>query len=100
MRERGVDRRRRERIGIQAGDLFRSPDRPTARWHRVVKVGLRKDGTRYITIHRARIWRAFGLSPMQRLEFAEIKALGFGVRKQHKPRTGPVGVAHPVADHA
>ena len=51
----------RERIPIRPGDLIRSPDRPTARWHRVIRVGRRKDGSRYITLRRARWGRLLGL---------------------------------------
>ena len=75
----------RERIPIRAGDLFRSPDRPTARWHRVIRVGRRKDGSRYITIQRGRLGRLLGLGPLQRLEWASVKALGYGVKRGRLP---------------
>ena len=75
----------RERIPIRPGDLFRSPDRPTARWHRVVRVGRHKDGSRYITLRRGRLGRLLGLGPLQRLEWAAVKALGFGMKSGRKP---------------
>jgi len=75
----------RERIPIRAGDLFRSPDRPTARWHRVIRVGRRKDGSRYITLRRGRLGRLLGLGPLQRLEWASVKALGYGVKRGRLP---------------
>ena len=75
----------RERIPIRPGDLFRSPDRPTARWHRVIRVGRRKDGSRYITIRRGRLGRLLGLGPLQRLEWASVKALGYGIKRGRSP---------------
>ena len=75
----------RERIPIRPGDLIRSPDRPTARWHRVIRVGRRKDGSRYITLRRARWGRLLGLGALQRLEWAAVKAVGYGIRRGQKP---------------
>lgn len=79
---------KRERIGIQPGDLIRCPDRATARWHRVARIGRRNDGTRYVTIRRGRIGRLLGLSPMQRLEWSMLRGVGFGI-KRSSPRTFP-----------
>lgn len=72
---------KRERIDIRPGDLIRCPDRATARWHRVVRVGRRRDGTRYVTIRRSRIGRLLGLPPMQRLEWGHLRALGYGIKR-------------------
>lgn len=74
-----------ERIGIRPGDLIRSPDRATARWHRVIRVGRRRDRTRYITIRRSRFWRAFGLPAMERIEWSLLRALGYGLKKRRAP---------------
>ena len=79
---------KRERIDIRPGDLIRCPDRATARWHRVVRVGRRKDGTRYVTIRRSRIWRALGLPPTQRLEWGHLKALGYGLKRGTEASSG------------
>src|SRR3990167_4106592 len=67
-----LEDRMRERIPIRHGDLFRSPDRSTARWHRVIRIGRRKDGSRYITIRLGRFWRLLGFGPLQRLEWASV----------------------------
>lgn len=77
----------RERIGIRPGDYLRCPDRATARWHRVVRTGRRRDGTHYVTIRHGRLWRALGLPEYQRLEWTLLKALGFGVRRKIPGRT-------------
>jgi hypothetical protein len=74
---------KRERIPIRPGDLVRCPDRPTAGWHRVVRVGRRRDGTRYVTIRRGRIWRVLGLPAMQRIEWSMLRALGYGIKKSN-----------------
>ena len=71
----------RERIDLRPGDRIRCPDRATAAWHTVQVVGRRREGTRYVTIRRSRIWRALGLPPMQRLEWGHLKALGYGIRR-------------------
>jgi len=75
----------RERLGIRPGDLLRCPDRATARWHRVVRVGRRKDGTRYVTVRRSRLGRLLGLSRMQRLEWSMLRGIGFGIRRARAP---------------
>lgn len=80
---------KRERIGIEAGDYLRCPDRATARYRRVVRVGRRRDGTRYVVIRRSKFWRAFGLPPMERLEWGHIRALGYGLKKSRVPETIP-----------
>ncbi len=72
---------KRERIPIRPGDLVRSPDRATARWHKVVRVGRRRNASRYIVVRRSRFWRAFGLPPMQRIEWAALRAVGYGIRR-------------------
>lgn len=72
---------KRERIDIRPGDYLRCPDRATAGWHRVVRLGRRRDGTRYVTIRRARIWRLLGLPPMQRIEWALLKGFGYGLKR-------------------
>ena len=74
----------RESIGIKPGDRIRCPDRPPARWHTVISVGRRKDGSRYITLRRGRLWRLLGLSPLQRLEWSFLRAVGFGVKRARK----------------
>jgi len=71
----------REHLGIRVGDLIRSPDRSTARYHKVLRVGRRKDGTHYITLRTSRIWRALGLSSRQHLEWAALKAIGYGIKR-------------------
>ena len=76
---------KRERISIKPGDMIRCPDRATARWHRVVRVGRRRDGSRYIVLRRSRIGRLLGLSPLQRLEWAWVKQVGYGLRKSQSP---------------
>lgn len=81
---------KRERIDIRPGDLIRCPDRATARWHRVVRVGRRRDGTRYVTIRRSRLGRLLGLSPMQRLEWGHLKALGYGLKRERRADDGTV----------
>ena len=78
---------KRERIPIRPGDLVRCPDRATAGWHRVVRVGRRRDGTRYVTIRRGRIWRALGLPAMQRIEWVTLWSLGYGIKRSAKPVT-------------
>ena len=75
----------RERLSIHPGDLIRCPDRPTARWHKVVKVGRHKDGSRYLTLRRARFWRLLGFGPLQRLEWSWVKQVGYGLRKSRSP---------------
>ena len=75
----------RERLPIRPGDLIRCPDSPTARWHRVIRLGRRKDGSRYITLRRGRFWRLLGLGALQRLEWSTVKALGFGTKRGRKP---------------
>lgn len=77
--------KKRERIGIEVGDLIRCPDRATARWHRVVRVGRRKDGTRYVTLRRTKFWRALGLSAFHQIEWSDLRAIGYGLRKQRAP---------------
>lgn len=86
---------KRERIDIRPGDLIRCPDRATARWHRVLRVGRRRDGTRYLTIRRSKFWRAFGLAPKERIEWALLKAVGYGIKRQRGPQSEPVEVAPP-----
>lgn len=81
---------KRERIDIRPGDLVRCPDRATARWHRVVRVGRRRDGTRYVTIRRSRFWRAFGLPANERLEWALLKGIGYGLKRTNAADDGTV----------
>ena len=78
----------RERINIRPGDLIRCPDRATARWHRVVRVGRHKDGSRYITLRRGRLGRLLGLGPLQRLEWAGVKAIGYATKRSRSPVSG------------
>ena len=75
-------RRKRETIGIKPGDQIRTPDRATARWYTVVRVGLRKDGTRYVTLRTSRFWRALGLPARHVMEWSAITAFGFGLRRR------------------
>ena len=75
----------RERLSIHPGDLIRCPDRPTARWHKVVRVGRHKDGSRYLTIRRGCPGRLLGLGPLQRLEWTWVKQVGYGLRKSRSP---------------
>lgn len=70
-----------ERIDVRPGDKIRVPDRATARWHTVVRVGRRRDGTRYITLRQSRIGRLLGLPASQRLEWGSVKALGYGLKR-------------------
>lgn len=76
---------KRERIPIRPGDQIRCPDRGTARWRKVVRVSRRRDGTRFITIRRSRFWRAFGLPAVQRIEWAHIRAVGYGLKRAQLP---------------
>lgn len=73
---------KRERIGIKPGDYIRSPDRPTARWHRVQRVGQRRNGSRYIVLRRSRIGRLLGLPAKQVLEWSHLRALGYGLKRR------------------
>lgn len=81
-----VQRMKRARIGIKPGDYIRCPDRATARWRRVVRVGRRRDLTRYVTLRRGRIWRALGMTQYQRIEWSFLRAIGFGVRRHEAAR--------------
>lgn len=63
---------KRERLGIRAGDLIRCPDHATARWHRVLRVGRRRDGTHYVVLQRARFWRLLGLPRRQIIEWSVL----------------------------
>jgi len=80
---------KRERIGIRPGDRIRCPDRATAAWHTVQRVGRRRDGTRYIVLRRGRVWRALGLPAQQRLEWEHVRALGYGRRRKSEPKVAP-----------
>lgn len=91
---------KRERIDIRPRDLIRSPDRATARWHRAARVGRRRDGTRYVTIRRGRIGRLLGLSPMQRIEWVTIRALGYGIRRAKAATERRAEDHTPVAEEA
>jgi hypothetical protein len=71
----------RERIDLKPGDRIRWPDRATALWHAVVRVGRRRDGTRYIILRRSRLGRAFGLPLRQQIEWAQLKVFGYGIRR-------------------
>ena len=73
---------KRERIPIKPGDYIRCPDRATARWHRVVRVGRRRDGTRYIVLRRSRIGRLLGLPAKQVLEWSHVRAIGYGLKRR------------------
>ena len=72
---------KRERIEIKPGDFIRCPDRATARWREVLRVGRRRDGSRYVVLRRSRIGRLLGLPAKQVLEWALLKGVGFGVRR-------------------
>ena len=72
---------KRERIDLRPGDRVRCPDRPTAAWHVVQRIGRRKNGTRYIVIRRSRLGQALGLPLRQPLEWAMLKACGYGLRR-------------------
>ena len=87
--EQRPPRRRRESIGIRPGDRIRCPDRSTAAWHTVQRVGRRRDGTRYIVLRRGRVWRALGLPAKQRLEWEYVRALGYGLRRKTEPILTP-----------
>ena len=80
----------RERMGIKPGDLIRCPDKATALWHRVVRVGRRRDGTRYVVIRRAKVWRALGLNGRQRIEWSALRALGYGLKRRVPKDDGTV----------
>lgn len=88
---------KRESIGIRAGDLIRCPDRATARWHRVIRVARRKDGTRYVTIRRGKIGRLLGLGSFQRLEWRMVRGVGFGIKRAHTPNPYPRGTTDAMA---
>ena len=79
----------RESIGIRPGDLIRSPDRATARYHKVLRVGRRKDGTHYITLRTSPFWRALGVPARQHLEWATLKAIGYGIKRTAPPAEQP-----------
>ena len=80
---------KRERIPIKPGDSIRCPDRATARWHSVLRVGRRRDGSRYIVLRRSRSWRLLGLSAKQVLEWSHVRALGYGLKRVTPP--GKIG---------
>lgn len=70
-----------ERLGIKPGDRIRCPDRATAAWHSVVRVGRRRNGTRYVVLRRSRFWRACGLPPTQRIEWSVLRDMGYGIKR-------------------
>lgn len=76
--------------GIRTGDLIRCPDKATARWHRVVRVGRRRDGTRYVTVKARRFWRLLGCPATQRIEWATLQRMGFGIRRRQNASDGTV----------
>jgi hypothetical protein len=88
--EQPQPRRRKEFIGIRPGDRIRCPDRSTALWHTVVRVGRSRDGTRHIVLRRRRFWRGLGMSPEQRLEWEYVRALGYGLRRKTEPILTPL----------
>jgi len=85
---------KRERIGIRPGDLIRCPDRATARWHKVVRVGRRRDGTRYVVIRRSRTSRALGLPARHSLEWSMLRSLGYGLKSGRPPAPRHDATAH------
>lgn len=94
---------KRERIDIRPGDLIRCPDRATARWRAVLRVGRRRDGTRYVTIRRSRFWRALGLSVDQRIEWSVLRAFGYGLKRASSAEPKPLreaiqGLIDPTPD--
>lgn len=72
---------KRERIDIKPGDFIRCPDRATAAWHRLVRVGRHRDGSRFVVLRRSRFWRAFGFPPLQKIEWGHLKAMGYGIKR-------------------
>jgi hypothetical protein len=70
----------RQRLPLKRGDLFRSPDRPSAKWHRIIACRRRKNGTVYVTVRRGAFWSRLGLGKIQRLEMSMLDGVGYRVK--------------------
>jgi hypothetical protein len=70
----------RRALPLHPGDVFRTPARPGAKWHKVLACRRNKSGTLYVTVRRSRAMRALGLPPTQRIPFYLIEAFGYEVK--------------------
>jgi hypothetical protein len=68
------------RLPFKPGDIFRSPAKPSAKWHRVIACRRRKDGTVYVTVRQGRFWSRLGFGKIHRLEMTMLAGNGFEVK--------------------